>query len=187
MIISYISLNSSENGWVFKYYICSLSYKNHTCSFLPLSDFPYEHKLTLYIHNHDTFLRCQVKSTESFTQPSEWVWYESRTQDVQLDGGSHRKEVKLLHLERWMGFHGVNYVSTVTEFRKMTAFIRTCDIWKKKNFKKKSFFRTSRYWINTANLDKVHTISQTELENAFEEGSFNYRIFSGTWTSTKRV
>lgn len=39
-----------------------------------------------------------------------------------------------------MGFHGVNYVSTVTEFRKMTAFIRTCDIWKKNKLLKEEVF-----------------------------------------------
>lgn len=34
--------------------------------------------------------------------------------------------------------------------------------------------------LNKHNLDKDHTISQTELENAFEDVSINYRIISGT-------
>lgn len=39
-----------------------------------------------------------------------------------------------------MGFLGVSYVSTVTEFRKMTAFIRTIFERKKKLLKEEVFF-----------------------------------------------
>lgn len=34
--------------------------------------------------------------------------------------------------------------------------------------------------LNKHNLDKDHTISHTELKNAFEDVSINYRILSGT-------
>lgn len=41
--------------------------------------------------------------------------------------------------------------------------------------------------MNKHNLDKDHTISHTELKNAFEDVSINYRIIYGTWTSRKGV
>lgn len=49
------------------------------------------------------FQRCQIWSTESFAQPSEWVWLESRAQTVQLDGRSHRKESRQQRYHIWRG------------------------------------------------------------------------------------